>query len=135
MVARGSQVWIFGSHADADCGAAISAAVPDHCTNLTGKTTLVDAIDLLALCKSVVTNDSGLMHIAAAVGARVLAIYGSTSPDFTPPLRDDAEIISLGIACSPCFKRECPLGHKDCLVKLTPARVLNALDTRVIDTS
>ena len=127
LVAQGKQVWILGSPADEQTGAIISDGIGDGCTDLSGKTTLLDAIDLLALCESVVTNDSGLMHIAAAVGTPVTAIYGSTSPDFTPPLSDRAKIVRLGLDCSPCFKRECPLGHRNCLNRLSPDLVQASL--------
>ncbi len=128
LVAKGDQVWIFGSPADEECGSAIAEAVGEGARNLAGKTTLPDAIDLLALCNTVVTNDSGLMHIAAAVGSRVVALYGSTSPEFTPPLSVGAEIVSLNLECSPCFKRECPLGHKNCLVNLTADQVVEVVN-------
>jgi heptosyltransferase-2 len=130
LVASGSVVWIFGSKADAGCGERIAREVGTGCINLTGKTSLLDAIDLLALCGEVVTNDSGLMHIAAAVGCRVVALYGSTSPGFTPPLNAGATILRTGIGCSPCFRRQCPLGHKDCLNKLRPETVLEVVSIR-----
>ncbi|MBO6558272.1 MAG: lipopolysaccharide heptosyltransferase II [Pseudomonadales bacterium] len=127
LAAAGKQVWLFGSPADASTGEAIAQAIGPGCVNLAGKTSLLDAIDLLALCDSVVSNDSGLMHVAAAVGTPVTAIYGSTSPGFTPPLSDQAQTVRLGLDCSPCFKRECPLGHKNCLNQLTPDQVESAL--------
>ncbi|MBT5790391.1 MAG: lipopolysaccharide heptosyltransferase II, partial [Gammaproteobacteria bacterium] len=98
-----------------------------HCINLAGETSILEAIDLLAICQTVVANDSGLMHVAAAVGTRVVAIYGSTSPGFTPPISEEAHIVSRTLDCSPCFKRTCPLGHKDCLNKLMPEQVLEQL--------
>ncbi len=123
LIENGNQVWIFGGKADVICGAAIAEAVGPGCTNLAGETSLVDAIDLLALCQQVVTNDSGLMHVAAAVGCRVIALYGSTSPGFTPPLSSDAVISKSSISCSPCFKRTCPYGHKKCLEDMDPESV------------
>jgi heptosyltransferase-2 len=120
--AAGRPVWLIGSPKDrAVCGE-IQAAAPGA-VNLAGRTRLVDAIDLLSLADVVVCNDSGLMHVAGAVGARVIALFGSTSPDFTPPLGSNAEVLRLGLDCSPCFARECPLGHLRCLVDLEPARV------------
>ncbi|HNN86516.1 MAG: lipopolysaccharide heptosyltransferase II [Pseudomonadales bacterium] len=131
-IETGEQVWIFGSHNDAAVAEAIRAALPENqqenCINLAGKTTLAEAIDLLSCASAVVSNDSGLMHIAAALQRPLVAVYGSSSPQFTPPLSRDVEIVRLGIACSPCFQRECPLGHLQCLKDLPPKQVLTALD-------
>ncbi len=109
----GYRVWVLGSEKDAAAGQAIAA--DSAAVNLCGKTSLEDVIDLLGLCEQAVSNDSGLMHVAAAVGIHVHAVYGSSSPDFTPPLTDRRDIHYLRLDCSPCFKRECPLGHLDCL--------------------
>ena len=80
-----------------------------------GQTRLEDAIDLIAAARFAVSNDSGLMHIAAAVGTPVVAVYGSTSPENTPPLASRRELVWLGLDCSPCHQRTCPLGHLNCL--------------------
>ena len=118
---EGYDVWLLGSAKDEPAGAEIAAS--GHATNLCGKTSLEDVIDVLGFVDHAVSNDSGLMHIAAAVGTHVHAIYGSSSPRFTPPLTDRRTIHWLELECSPCFKRECPLKHLRCLKEITPDRV------------
>ena len=124
LAEQGCAIWLFGSPKDHAVAEEISQLAPGLCRNLCGATSLGQAVDLLALADLVVCNDSGLMHVAAALDRPIVALYGSSSPGFTPPLSDRAAIVSLNLECSPCFKRECPLGHLDCLNKLTPESVL-----------
>ncbi len=124
---RGGQVWLFGSKNDALICQHIQVQTHQRCENLAGKTTLAEAVDLLSAASAVVTNDSGLMHIAAALNKPLVAVYGSSDPAFTPPLSSTVEIVRSGLSCSPCFKRVCPLQHHECLTKLYPARVKQAL--------
>lgn len=133
LVDRGASIWLFGSPNDAQVGDAIAQAARAAVANLCGKTTLADAIDLMSLADVVVSNDSGLMHVAAALDRPLVALYGSSSPGYTPPLTPDARIVTLGLDCSPCFKRECPLGHLRCLRELTPEMALQAMVTLRID--
>ena len=128
LAARGYAIWLFGSPKDHAVAEEISQLAPGLCRNLCGATSLGQAVDLLALADLVVCNDSGLMHVAAALDRPIVALYGSSSPGFTPPLSDRADILSLNLDCSPCFKRECPLGHLDCLNKLLPAQALQACE-------
>lgn len=118
----GRSVWIFGSARDAPIGEEIVKLAPGA-INLCGRTSLIDAIDLLSACSLVLTNDSGLMHVASAVGCSVVALFGSSTPDYTPPLSPVARVITLRLECSPCFARTCPLGHMNCLNQLKPAQV------------
>lgn len=130
-IEQGWQVWLFGSPKDADLGQAIQQQTEQACHNLIGQTTLAQAVDLLSAVTVVVSNDSGLMHISAALDKPVIVLYGSTDPGFTPPLSDKARILQLPLPCSPCFQRTCPLTHHHCLTKLMPAQVLQAIDDLV----
>jgi heptosyltransferase-2 len=129
LIGRGYQVWLMGSKKDADVTAEIQELCGSACVDFAGRTSLDEAIDLMSFADRVVTNDSGLMHIAAALDRPTAALFGSSSPAFTPPLSSKARVITLRLACSPCFARTCPLGHTNCLVTLEPARVLEALET------
>lgn len=122
LVKEGFEVRVLGGAKDHPAGEEITQGLA-HAHNLCGKTQLADAVDLLADCQQVVTNDSGLMHVAAAVGTRIHALYGSSSPAYTPPLTDNAVIHYLGLSCSPCFQRTCPLGHTNCLNQLSVDQV------------
>ncbi len=131
LAAQGCAIWLFGSPKDHAVAEEIAQLAPGLCSNLCGATSLAQAVDLLALANLVVCNDSGLMHVAAALDRPLVTLYGSSSPGFTPPLSDQADILSLKLECSPCFKRECPLGHLDCLNKLSPEMVLQASRKRI----
>ena len=121
----GFEVWVLGSDKDAPAGERIASASAAH--NLCGRTSLEDVIDLLGYAGQAVSNDSGLMHIAAAVGTHVHGIYGSSSPAFTPPLTTRRDVHWLELDCSPCFERSCPLGHLRCLKDLNVGRLHEAI--------
>ena len=130
---RDYAIWLIGSGKDAELGEEIRAQSGGVCENLCGKTDLASAIDLLSCAAVVVSNDSGLMHVAAALEKPLIALYGSSSPDHTPPLSlssqpELARIVKIDIECSPCFARECPLGHFKCMNDLLPAQVLAEID-------
>ncbi|WP_116368416.1 lipopolysaccharide heptosyltransferase II [Parahaliea mediterranea] len=130
-LARGWQVCLYGSANDRPVTAAIAAAAGGQadCFDLAGQTSLGEVVDLLSLSTAVVSNDSGLMHIAAALERPTLAIYGATSPGFTPPLSARSATLVSSIDCAPCFERECPLGHHRCMREQLPHTVSARLDT------
>ncbi|NLY57386.1 MAG: lipopolysaccharide heptosyltransferase II [Gammaproteobacteria bacterium] len=134
-IRHGWQVWLFGSKNDHPGGEQIRdrlrPGLREESVNLAGETSLAEAIDLLSCATAVVSNDSGLMHVAAALNRPLVAVYGSTSPGFTPPLAEQVEIVRLGLDCSPCFDRTCRFGHYNCLRDLEPQRVIDALDRLV----
>jgi heptosyltransferase-2 len=128
-------VALLGSGKEAALCEEIALAASGRCLDLAGKTSLAEAFALIAGASAVVSNDSGLMHVAAAFGVPQAALFGSSSPLHTPPLNDRARVLWLKddpayqppLDCAPCFERECPLGHHRCLRDLAPARVLAAL--------
>jgi heptosyltransferase-2 len=120
---QGWQVWLFGSEKDIPVTAAINQKTQNRCADFGGKTKLGEAIDLMAMCDTIISNDSGLMHVAASLDKHLIAIYGSSDPHHTPPMHPNAVVEYLGLECSPCFKRECPLGHLNCLKQITPAKI------------
>ena len=125
---KGWQVWLFGSDKDVPVTSQINQLTQNKCTDFGGKTKLGEAIDLMSICNTIISNDSGLMHIAAALNKKLIAIYGSSDPTHTPPMHPQAVIEYLGLGCSPCFKRTCPLGHLNCLKQITPANIQTHLD-------
>jgi heptosyltransferase-2 len=126
-LAEGWEVWLFGSQKDNFIAEEIMQLTDDRCRNVVGCLELTETIDLLSLVTGVVTNDSGLMHVAAALKKPLIAIYGSTSPALTPPLSAEATIMTLNLDCQPCFARTCPLQHHRCMHDLMPDRVLAAI--------
>ncbi|MEY3202411.1 MAG: ADP-heptose--LPS heptosyltransferase 2 [Pseudomonadota bacterium] len=125
---RGMPVWLIGGKQDAAIGDYIESLTEGAAVNLCGKTDLAQALDLISLARVAVTNDSGLMHVAAALGVPVVALFGSSSPAYTPPLSEDAIAMTLALPCSPCFKRTCPLKHTRCLNDLHPDAVIDNID-------
>jgi heptosyltransferase-2 len=128
VCAEGFAVWLLGSAKEAPLAEEIrKRAGTAMIFNLCGRTSLTEAADLLAVARVAISNDSGLMHVAAAVGTHVVAIYGSSSPHFTPPLTERKTILYRALSCSPCFARECPLGHLNCLYGISVENVLDAM--------
>ncbi len=128
LAGAGYAVWLAGSNKDVTIGDEIAQSSANACINLCGNTSLAEAIDVLSCAALVISNDSGLMHIAAALDKPLVALFGSSSPAFTPPANPRATIVKLDLPCSPCFKRVCPLGHFDCMLKLTPDEVWRHID-------
>ena len=129
LKARGYTPIVLGAQSDVPAGLTIEQLSSGAAINLCGKTSLDDAINLIAGSRAVITNDSGLMHVAAALGRPQIALFGSSSPEHTPPLSEAARVLYLKVECSPCFARECPLGHFKCMRELTPEKVLAEFDS------
>ncbi len=132
---QGFTIWLLASEKDKEITEAILKHSEENCLDFTGKTSLDQVIDLLSVVHGVVTNDSGLMHVACALEKPVVAIYGSTSTDFTPPLSvpEKLEVLQLALSCRPCFKRSCPfplenLAHHQCMKNIQPDQVMAAVE-------
>ena len=125
------QVCMLGSAKDLQQSEKIQTLCSHTVINLCGKTSLIDVIDLLAACRVAVTNDSGLMHIAAAVDTPVVAMYGATTPSYTPPLHQRAKVFYLDLECSPCWQRTCQYDHYRCLKDILPQNVFAAVKSRL----
>mgnify|MGYP003347083732 FL=1 len=126
-----ANIILLGSKSDHELAEAILQQSQDSVKihNWCGNTSLDEAIALIGMAKAVVSNDSGLMHIAAALKTPQIAIFGSSDPAHTPPLSENAKVIWLNLPCSPCHKKECPLGHLKCLNDILPQQVLATLNT------
>lgn len=133
--AEDAAVVILGGPGDVEVALAVEngATTASRVINLAGKTSLLDAVDLLAFSTAAVCNDSGLMHVTAAVGTPLAAVYGSTSPGFTPPLNAKARVIAHDLPCRPCFQRTCPLEHMKCLRDLTPNEVWPTVAAQLLE--
>lgn len=133
LIAAGYQVVLFGSAKDRETGDQIRQTLDEagrqYSRNLAGETKLEQAVILLAHCRAVVTNDSGLMHIAAALNRPLVALYGPSSPDFTPPLSQQARVIRLITGYHKVRKGEAEQGYHQSLIDIQPARVMEELTT------
>jgi heptosyltransferase-2 len=127
MIGQGWSVWLCGSEKDRQVCAEVNRVAADRCVDLSGRTSLAQAVDLMSLADTVVSNDSGLMHVAAALNRPLVALYGSSDPGFTPPLNPRSRVLNLGLDCSPCFKRECPEGHLRCLTDIKVEQVVRTV--------
>ena len=133
--AQGWRIWILGGPGDRDAAQELLGACTqrDRVISLAGRTKILEAVDLLALATAVVSNDSGLMHVAAAVGVPTVGIFGSSSELHTPPLGERAAAVSQAMSCRPCFARTCPLEHTNCLKTLLPETVIRELTALLED--
>ncbi len=125
---KGWKIWLFGSAKDQSVCHKINELTKTQCIDFSGQTTISEAIDLLSLSDAVVSNDSGLMHVAAALNKPLVALYGPSDPEATPPLGASSTTLSLSFSCSPCFQRECPYGHRNCLAQMEPNVVIDQID-------
>ena len=124
-------VCVMGGNQEFALGQAISAEHPQDITNLCGKSSIGEAVDVIAAAKCIVANDSGLMHVAGAVRTPIVGIYGPTSPKVYPPLSESKEILWRNTLCSPCYLNQCPYGHHACMVDITPQEILEKLTSLI----
>ena len=125
---EGWQVWLFGSPKDKEVTAEIQQLTNGRCRDLAGQLKLDETVDLISQVTVIVSNDSGLLHVAAALQRPIVAIYGSTSPEFTPPLTKDIHVLQTNIECRPCFQRTCKFGHLKCLTEISTQSVMDAIN-------
>lgn len=137
LIDEGYQIVLFGSAKDHDAGNEILTALSQQqqtwCRNLAGETQLEQAVVLLSVCRAVVTNDSGLMHVAAALNRPLVALYGPSSPDFTPPLSQSARVIRLIDGYHRVRKGDAEAGYHQSLIDITPSQVLETLNQLLLD--
>ena len=117
------KVILLGSSNDHELGKSLERLTKNKVINLIGKTKLEEVIDIMSVCNTFLSNDSGLMHVAASLGIKQVAIFGSSDPKKTPPLSRHAKLVYLGLSCSPCFERTCPLQHTNCLKNIKPEEI------------
>lgn len=121
----GTKTIIFGGPNDQELGGNILTMMKTSAINLSGKTTLEEAMAIIARCRLFITNDSGLMHIAAALNVPEIAIFGSTNFAVTAPWNPKARVVRSRVQCSPCMKRQCPFGHKECMKNISVEKVFS----------
>lgn len=131
LTASGVACLVFGGPKDTEAGDAIVKDLGSLAINLCGKTRLDEVVDLMSTLAVAITNDSGLMHVAASVSVPVLVMYGGTSPDYTPPLSSKAVIHYQNISCSPCFERQCRYGTYECMASIPAASVMKQLSNLI----
>lgn len=133
LAAKGIGVVVLGSAADSEVGEELAALAKSPVLNACGKTTLANVVDLISACAGVVANDSGLMHMSAAIGLPLVAVYGSTSPKLAFPLSEKSAIEILDLECMPCAARHCPLEHHNCMEQLPPQQIFDRLMSLMAD--
>ncbi len=121
------RVSIFGSPAEEGIGEDLASQISDPKENRAGKTSIAELVSELQTCHFVATNDTGTMHLAAALGVPTVAIFGSTEPEFTSPIGDVHRVIRHKVDCSPCFKRECPIDYR-CMLRIDSSEVVAEME-------
>ena len=127
LLREGYQICVMGGRREQPLAAELASIDPNRITNLCGRTSIGEAADIMAGADIAVCNDSGLLHVSAAVGTPVLGIYGPTSPEKYPPLSDRSAVIWQRTPCSPCYRPLCPYGNHACMNGITPEQVMNEI--------